>query len=167
METRNKNCQNCKTGFTILPEDFSFYEKIKVPRPSWCPECRLIRRFSFQNTHNLCWRNCDKCGKKTLSVYSPEQKVIVYCQPCWWADDWDGTEYGMDYDPNVPFLKQLKELSDKTPRYALATSYTTLKNSEYSKRNVIDLKKPGRWSGYSCTADWILTTHFCCVRKNI
>lgn len=34
-----KTCQNCKTRFTIEPEDFVFYEKIGVPAPTFCPEC--------------------------------------------------------------------------------------------------------------------------------
>lgn len=75
-------CQNCQTEFTIESEDFNYYKKINVPAPTWCPECRLIRRFSFQNTWNLSWRNCDKCKKKTLSIYPPEQDIIVYCSRC-------------------------------------------------------------------------------------
>ena len=108
MQSETKICQNCKQDFIIEPEDFSFYEKIKVPSPTWCPECRMIRRFSFQNTWNIYWRNCDKCGKKTMSRFSPEQKIIVYCQSCWWKDDWDGTENAMEYDPTRPFFYQLK-----------------------------------------------------------
>ena len=71
MDLETQNCQNCKQNFTIEKEDFTFYEKIssnsggKVPPPTWCPECRLIRRFSFQNTWNLSWRNCDECNNKT------------------------------------------------------------------------------------------------------
>ena len=33
----NKICQNCKQNFTIEPEDFTFYDKIKVPSPTFCP----------------------------------------------------------------------------------------------------------------------------------
>ena len=132
MEIQKKNCQNCKKTFTIEPEDFSFYEKIKVPPPTWCPKCRMIRRFAFNNTWSLFWRNCDKCKGKTLSEYPPEDKIKVYCQKCWWSDSWDGTEYAMDYDPSRPFLEQVKELSDKTPYVALESLYTSLKNSEYS-----------------------------------
>jgi len=46
MEHKNetKNCQNCKKDFTIEQDDFSFYEKIKVPPPTFCPECRYKRR---------------------------------------------------------------------------------------------------------------------------
>ena len=125
-------CQNCKQEFTIEPEDFNYYEKISVPPPVWWPECRMIRRFSFQNTWNLWWRDCDNCGKRTLSIYSPKQKLTVYCQPCWWADFWDGTEYGIEYDPQKSFLEQVNELTGKTPFMALSSSYSTLKNSEYS-----------------------------------
>ena len=134
MEYQNekKICQNCKKDFVIEPEDFRFYEKIKVPPPSWCPECRMIRRFSFQNTWNLYWRICDKCKNKTLSMFSPKDSSIIYCQKCWWNDSWDGTEYAMDYDSKRPFLDQLKELFQKTPYTALTSEYNTLKNSEYS-----------------------------------
>ena len=130
MET--KICQNCKKDFVIEQEDFNFYEKIKVPAPTWCPECRMIRRTSSGNGYSLFYRNCDKCGKRTLSMYHPDQKISVYCQPCWWADDWDGSEYAMDYDPERPFFEQLKELSEKSPYAILESTYATLKNCEYS-----------------------------------
>ncbi|MDI6602738.1 MAG: hypothetical protein QME57_01280 [Patescibacteria group bacterium] len=42
MNQEIKQCQNCKKEFVIEPEDFLFYEKIKVPPPTWCPECRMI-----------------------------------------------------------------------------------------------------------------------------
>ncbi len=35
MESQTKNCQNCKKDFIIEPEDFNFYEKIKVPAPTF------------------------------------------------------------------------------------------------------------------------------------
>ncbi len=132
MQTETKSCQNCKKEFTIEESDFNYYEKIKVPPPTWCPECRMMRRLAFNNTWNVNWRNCDKCGEKTLSVYPSEQELTVYCPVCWWADDWDGTEYAMDYDPKRNFFEQLKELSDKTPNTALSVAYNTLKNSIYN-----------------------------------
>ena len=131
MEAETKSCQNCKKDFTIETEDFNFYEKIKVPPPTWCPECRMMRRLSFLNAWDLFWRNCDKCGERTLSTYSPKSEIKVFCNKCWWADDWDGTEYAMDYDPRRPFLEQIKELKKKTPYAALETLYTSLKNSDY------------------------------------
>jgi len=132
MEAQTKSCQNCKKDFTIEPEDFKFYEKINVPAPTWCPECRMIRRMACVNPWFLFWRNCDKCGERTMSMYSPKQKITVYCQPCWWGDSWDGTEYAMEYNPSRPFLEQVRELSDKTPYTALENTYLLNKNCEYS-----------------------------------
>lgn len=132
MEAQNKICQNCKKDFTIESEDFKYYEKMQVPAPTWCPECRLIRRLATVNSWSLFWRNCDKCAKRMLSVYSPNQKITVYCQPCWWSDSWDGAEYAMDYDSTRPFFTQLKELSERTPYACLETEYLTLKNCDYS-----------------------------------
>lgn len=136
--SQKKACQNCKKEFFIEPEDLAFYQKMsssmgtEIPLPTWCPQCRMIRRFSFENTWNLYWRSCDKCGEKTLSMFPPEQKLLVYCQRCWWADGWDGTEYGIDYDPEKPFLDQVMQLKEKTPFASLTSLYSSLKNSEYS-----------------------------------
>jgi len=132
MESQVKNCQSCKKDFTIEGEDFNFYNKVKTPPPTWCGECRAIRRLSCANSWSLFWRNCDKCGEKTLSMFSPLQKLTVYCQPCWWGDGWDGTEYAMEYDPSRPFLTQVKELSDKVPYSSLESGYSSLKNCDYS-----------------------------------
>lgn len=132
MHSEIKTCQNCKKDFTIEVEDFNFYEKIKVPPPTWCPECRMNRRMSFGNTWGVYFRNCDKCGEKTLTMYRPENPIRVYCDSCWWADDWDGSEYGVDYDPNRNFLEQWRELRSKTPHFAKDALYTTLKNCEYT-----------------------------------
>lgn len=130
MET--KNCQNCKKDFTIDADDFSFYEKMKVPAPTWCSTCRMTRRLAFGNAWGVYFRNCEKCGKKTLGMYRPDSPIKVFCDPCWWADDWDGTEYGRDYDPTRPFLEQWKELRDATPHFSKDALYLTLKNCEYT-----------------------------------
>jgi hypothetical protein len=49
MKEEMRQCQNCKNQFTIEPEDFAFYEKIKVPPPTFCPSCRFQWRLSFMN----------------------------------------------------------------------------------------------------------------------
>lgn len=145
----NQNCQNCKKEFIIDERDQLFYGKINVPHPTWCAECRLIRRITNINGFSVLWRNCDLCGKRTLSAYPESQKITVYCQPCWWGDTWDGTECGMDYDPARNFLEQVKELSEKTPYCALESTYLTLKDCEYC--NAIAYSKNctlATWSDY-------------------
>lgn len=132
MPPETRLCQNCHKDFKIESEDFNYYEKVKVPAPTWCPECRLTRRWAFANTWSLFFRKCDDCGERTMSVYPQEDKVTVYCPKCWWKDSWDGTEYAMDYDPSRPFLEQVRELSKKTPYVALESLYSSIKNSDYS-----------------------------------
>lgn len=129
MET--KSCQNCKKDFVIDERDQLYYKKINVPHPSWCPECRFERRLSTHNVWSVYWRNCSKCDKRTLSMYNKDLAVPVFCNECWWADDWDGTEYGMDYDPNKSFFEQIYELSRKTPFVAQEVLAPTMINSEY------------------------------------
>lgn len=125
-------CQNCRKDFVIEIEDFDFYEKIKVPPPTFCPFCRMIRRMSFGNLFKLYKRACDKCGQSVVCLYPSDKKHRMYCQACWWADDWDGTEYGMDYDPKRPFFEQLIELRDKSAFQALESLYPSLVNTKYT-----------------------------------
>ena len=129
----NQTCQNCKKEFLIDADNQAFCDKMKVPYPTWCSLCRLTRRLAVQNAYNVFFRNCNKCDKQIMSIYRPDSPVIVYCQSCWWnVDEWDGTEYGMDYDSTRPFLEQWRELQLKTPQCALENEYLTLVNSEYT-----------------------------------
>ncbi len=132
MPAETRQCQNCQKEFPIESDDLNFYEKVSVPPPTWCPECRLTRRLAFGNSWGIYFRNCDKCGKRVLTMYRPENPAKVFCDPCWWADDWDGTEYGVDYDPGRNFLDQWKELRMRTPHFAKDSLYLTLKNCEYT-----------------------------------
>ena len=45
MDSKKCQCQNCKKEFIIESEDFNFYEKMKVPAPTFCSDCRMMRRF--------------------------------------------------------------------------------------------------------------------------
>ncbi|MFA5750678.1 MAG: hypothetical protein WC898_00080 [Candidatus Paceibacterota bacterium] len=119
MQPETRKCQNCNKDFTIEPEDFSFYEKIKVPPPTFCPECRMQRRFTVRNERNLYRRECNLCKKQIVSMYSTEKKFPVYCQTCWWGDKWDPLLHGRKYDFSKPFFLQFIDLQDETPRPAL------------------------------------------------
>jgi len=113
-------------------DDFSFYEKMKVPAPTFCPECRLIRRLARRNERVFYHRICEKCNKKVISVFSEESKIHVYCSPCWTSDSWDGTSYGVDFDSSIIFLKQLNDLFHQVPMMNLFTLYTTMVNSDFT-----------------------------------
>ena len=135
MEEKYKNvvlgCQNCKKDFTIEPDDFSFYEKMQVPAPTFCPDCRFQRRLMFRNERVLYKRTCDLCKKSMITIFSPDKKAPVFCGACWWGDGWDPKDYGMVYDPTRPFLEQLKELTEKVPCMNLVVDYSSLIRSDY------------------------------------
>ena len=128
-----KNCQNCKKDFVIEAEDFGFYEKIQVPPPTWCPECRQLRRYAWRNERNLYRRNCDLCKKSMVTIYSPNKPYKVYCTNCWWGDDWDPASYGVDFDFSRSFFQQFHELQLRVPRMALLNKNSV--NSDYTNHS--------------------------------
>lgn len=132
MNRETRVCQNCRQNFVIEPEDLAFYEKVSVPPPSWCPECRLQRRLVFMNERTLYKRKCDLCGKDIISNSRADVPYPVYCNSCWWSDKWDPMDYGMEIDFSKPFLQQVKELHERVPWPALHTIESTNVRSEYS-----------------------------------
>jgi hypothetical protein len=125
-----KTCQSCKNQFVIEPEDFNFYEKIKVPPPTWCPECRMIRRFVFRNTKNLFRRPEVRARKEVFSLFPRAVPAKIYELDFWNSDGWDPFEYGLDYDFSRPFFEQFREFLYNVPWPA--RSVINPVNSEYS-----------------------------------
>ncbi|KKP87122.1 MAG: hypothetical protein UR90_C0013G0006 [Parcubacteria group bacterium GW2011_GWC1_35_8] len=134
MKVETKNCQNCKKEFTIFPDDFKFYEKIQVPPPTWCPECRMVRRMLFRNERSLYKQDCGLCKKSVISMYDPEQKYLVYCIDCYNSDNWDPFKFGKKIDFFRSFFEQLGELLKSIPRRALYQDFA--ENSEYTNQIV-------------------------------
>lgn len=115
-----KVCQTCKQKFEIRDADLVFYEQVKTVPPLFCPECRMAQRLMFRNERILYKRPCDLCKKEMITLYAPESPYKVYCHDCWWSDEWNPKDYGIDYDLNKKFFDQYKELQSKVPRLALA-----------------------------------------------
>ncbi len=119
MDQEKRVCQNCHQEFLIEPDDFSFYKKIKVPAPTFCPECRKQRRMSWRNDMCLYPRTCDLCGESIISLYSKDSGLTVYCVKCWWSDKWDPKDFGQEYDFSKSFFSQFNELQKRVPYLAL------------------------------------------------
>ncbi len=122
--SETKQCQNCKQDFIIEPDDFAFYEKIKVPAPTFCPECRLQRRLAFRNERSLYKRPCDMCGADIICMFSPvspnaKRPFTVYCHNCFYSDKWDPMDYGKKYDSNKSFFEQWREIQEAIPHLGL------------------------------------------------
>ena len=131
MQNETRTCQNCKKALIIAPEDFTFYQKIQVPAPTFCPKCRLQRRLAFHNLLNLYKRLCDLCKKDTISMYPPEAQYTVYCPPCMWSDNWDPLSYGRGYDFSRPFFEQFNELLHEAPLSGLSLDLPATLSSPY------------------------------------
>ncbi len=114
-----KVCKNCRQSFTIEEEDFDFFKQMKVAPPRFCPQCGAQWAMALRNEETLYKGVCAKCKKPMLSMYHPKAPFVVYCHDCWWADDWDGIDFGMEYDPGKPLMEQFGELQKKVAREAL------------------------------------------------
>ena len=119
MNTEERNCQNCKQSFVIEPDDFSFYEKMSLPVPTFCPDCRRERRLAWRNNMSLYNSKCALCDKSVITIYAPDSGLTIYCNKCWWSDKWDPKDYGVGYDFTKPFFAQYKELLTKVPHMAI------------------------------------------------
>ncbi len=129
MNSEQRICQNCKLGFTIEPDDFTFYEKIKVPPPTWCQECRMIRRFIWRNDRQFFRRKNNRTGEEVFATFPPAAAAAVWDLEFWDSDGWDPLEYGRDYDFSCPFFEQFREFLYSVPWPAKSTLRMT--NSEY------------------------------------
>ncbi|MFH0890502.1 MAG: hypothetical protein V1856_00530 [Candidatus Liptonbacteria bacterium] len=137
MSQKDRTCQNCKQNFAIEPEDFGFYEMIKVPPPTFCWHCRFQRRLAFRNERKPFWGVSAKTGKRIFSLYPAESGVVIYEDEEWLSDDWDALSFGADYDFKRPFFEQFRELLIRVPHPARSTEGDTncdyLVNTGWSK----------------------------------
>lgn len=86
--------------------------------------------YAYRNENSYYSRSCDKCGKKIISIFPQDSAQVVYCQDCWWADDFDPLSYGQDFDFSRPFFEQYAELMAKVPLVAMVVGDS--ENSDYT-----------------------------------
>jgi hypothetical protein len=123
-------CQNCKLKFIIEVEDFLFYEKMQVPPPTFCPECRAERRFCFRNERKLFKVKNAFTSKEIFSLFPEESGRKIITQEEWFGDSWDGMEFGKEYDFSKTFFEQVNNLEKNIPKYNL--NCKLMVNSPYS-----------------------------------
>ena len=135
MKSETRKCNKCKNDFILETDDFSFYEKMKVPVPKICPDCRFKMRALWRNETTLySGQKCGMCGKAVITMYNSKLPYIKYCYDCFYSDKWDPKDYAQDYDKSRPFFNQLKEFLVKVPKINLGISYGDGENinSEYT-----------------------------------
>lgn len=125
-------CVDCQTHFTVRDEDRAFYQKMDVPEPRQCPDCRLMRRLTERNPRTLYTRTCDATGQSIISQYHATVPFPVYQAEHWWRGEWDALQYGRDVDFSRSFFEQMKELKAVVPHPALTVIPATLENSDFN-----------------------------------
>ena len=118
MKKETKNCQNCKCDFVIEQNDFNFYEKIKVPPPTFCPDCRFQRRMTWRNDWHLFKKKDYLTGEEIFSFFPEESPIKIYDRDYWISDVWDPTDFGIEYDFSRTFFEQFKQLLNTVPEPA-------------------------------------------------
>lgn len=130
MSNQSKTCTNCRQGYYVTDDDVSFYEKMSVPSPTLCPDCRFQRRYAWRNERNLYKQTCGLCQRDLITIYSADKPFTIYCNECYHGDGWDPLAFGQDMDFTRPFFEQFRELQLKVPRlYAFVFQNA---NSEYT-----------------------------------
>ncbi|MCX6758058.1 MAG: hypothetical protein NTZ44_04225 [Candidatus Nomurabacteria bacterium] len=135
MNSETRNCQKCKNNFNIEPDGFSFYEKLKVPAPKVCPDCRFKQQAVWRNEMSLyTGRACDLCKKSIVTMYNPKSSYKVYCLDCYKSDNWDPRSFAKAYDSSRSFFEQLNELLISVPKATLfdAAGYGSNVRSDYT-----------------------------------
>ena len=126
-----KQCKNCNKTFKVYPEDLEFYKKIDVSEPTWCPQCREMRRMAWCNEGTLYQDKCDSCDKNIISQLHPDNPRPVWCIDCWWSDKHEPIKYGRDIDWDKSIIDQIHELELVVPHMCVSTDVSNV-NSEYT-----------------------------------
>ena len=89
--------EQCTEAFKIIPDEFKFYQRMKLSIPHLCPNCRHYQRLKQRNPMKLWIRQCmcekenhfhgaDKCKVEFETSYAPDRPEIVYCEKCYQAE---------------------------------------------------------------------------------
>lgn len=117
MPTPNSiQCGQCSKTFRVEPADVEFYQRLKVPAPTHCPDCRTQRRMAWRNERNIYPSTCAHCRKPMLSRYHPDSGYTVYCQDCYRADTYNASQYGREIDWSRSFFEQWAALERAVPQ---------------------------------------------------
>jgi len=85
---QGKCADNCTIGFKVIQAERDFYERMGLPIPKLCPNCRHYERLKQRNPLKLWHRRCMKpgCQNEFETSYAPDRPEIVYCKQCYTAE---------------------------------------------------------------------------------
>lgn len=134
LKPHQRTCQQCQKVFDIYQQDIEFYQKLRVPPPTLCPDCRQQRRLGWRiNFLPIFYKkSCSAPGhsEKVIAFYSEQNPVKVYDDNYYLSDKWDGLQFGRDYDFSKPFFEQFNQLALDVPHQTLQKDPKSL-NCDY------------------------------------
>jgi len=111
----NRICEHCNQHFSILEEELISYEKVGIELPILCFDCRIKLHQSFWYFGKFRKSKSDLSGESLITILPEKTRYPIYISTEWYGDKWSGEKYGMDYDENESFLKQMQMLQEKVP----------------------------------------------------
>ena len=134
LKPQIRKCQQCGKEFKITAEDIEFYKKLQVPPPTLCPDCREQRRAGHRISYLPIFykKSCSAPGhtEKIISFYPESNPIKVYDDKYYFSDQWEATEFGVDYDPEKDFFEEYNKFVLRIPHQSLFKDPKST-NSEY------------------------------------
>jgi len=78
-------CESSGKRYKIIKPELSFYRRMKLPLPVYCPEVRHLRRMSLRAPRQLALRSCGTCWKEFLTAHTSDFAPNVLCEECYSA----------------------------------------------------------------------------------
>jgi len=113
MEKRN--CITCKQEFQLEAEDIQMYEQSDIPPTKECITCTWKRLLGFWIIGRFRVAKSALSGKQIITNLPESAPFPIYHREEFSSEAWDPLSYGVEYDPNLPFLEQLTNLQHQVP----------------------------------------------------
>jgi len=76
-------CQKSDKAFRVIKQELDLYKKMWVSIPRLHPDERYNELCQRRAGETMFLVNCSKCNKETLSVYSKDSGLEIYCEDCY------------------------------------------------------------------------------------
>ncbi|OGN28071.1 MAG: hypothetical protein A3A33_03995 [Candidatus Yanofskybacteria bacterium RIFCSPLOWO2_01_FULL_49_25] len=89
--------EGCTTAFIIISQELQYYQRMNLPLPRMCPNCRHGQRLKQRNPRKLWNRSCactlqghshgsNECTATFATSYAPDRPERMYCEKCYQAE---------------------------------------------------------------------------------
>lgn len=110
-----KVCEHCNKDFIITEIEVSMGNKIGLELSTICSSCLLKQQLSFWLFGKFRKGKSDLSGQSLITVLPENSRYPIYSLKEWYGDEWEALDYGVDYNPEESFFKQLQNLQEKIP----------------------------------------------------